>query len=166
MAKNEMKENQYYEIIEMRLRDLLKNRSKNFHLEITAKKKFSNKLKSKITQHGAKDIIFYFLKQAAPDISGFIKDNTSSYFIVVEVKNEIIKLDDIYQTKKYADLFGAEYALLISVKEIPEEIKRLSKVVPALLSLSNWRQKFVLVHFNYENGELMDWHPENPFTVG
>ena len=44
--------------------------------------------------------------------------------MVVEVKNEVIKLEDIYQTKKYADLFDAKYALLISPEEIPEELIR------------------------------------------
>ena len=163
MVKKEMKESQYYEKIKVVLQDLLKDKFKEIHLEITAQKKFSNILKSEITKHGHRDIIFRFLKEAAPDITGFIKDDSSSSFIVVEVKKEIIKLDNIYQTKKYADLFDAKYALLISIKEIPDEIKRLSKVIPALLSLNNWRKRFVLIHFNYENKELIDWYPENPF---
>ncbi len=158
-----MKESQYYEKIKAVLQYFLKDKFKEIHLEITAQKKFSNILKSEITKHGNRDIIFRFLKEAAPDITGFIKDDFSSSFIVVEVKNEIIKLDNIYQTKKYADLFDAKYALLISIKEISEEIKRLSKVIPALLSLNNWMKRFVLVHFNYENKELIDWYPENPF---
>ena len=163
MAKEEMKESQYYESIKVVLQYLLKDKFKEIHLEITAQKKYSNILKSEITKHGYRDIIFRFLKEAAPDITGFIKDDFSSSFIVVEVKNEIIKLDNIYQIKKYADLFDAKYALLISIKEIPEEIKRLAKVIPALLSLNNWMKKIVLVHFNYENKELIDWYPENPF---
>lgn len=122
-------EREYHEIVKTKLEELLRTKFDNFHLEITADKKFSNKLKAEISPHGYRDIIFHFLKHAAPDITGFIKGGHSSDFIVVEIKREAIKLDDIYQTRKYAELFNAKYALLISAKEIPEEIKRLSKVV-------------------------------------
>jgi hypothetical protein len=63
-----------------------------------ADKKFSNKLKAEIRDY--RHIIFYFLKEVAPDITGFIKKDYSSDFIVIEVKAEAVKLDHIYQTRK------------------------------------------------------------------
>ncbi len=126
-------------------------------------KKFSNTLKAEISPRGYRDIIFHFLKDAAPDITGVIKEEYSSAFIAVEVKNDEIKLDDIYQTKRYAELFDAKYPLLISTKEIPEEIKRLSKVVHKLLSGGYAYEKIILVHFDPATENFVDWFEKSPF---
>jgi len=117
----------YYPLIKTNLEDLLEARTTNFYLEITANKKFSDKLKAEIRE--GRDIVFQFLKEASPDITGFIKDKYSSDFIVVEFKREKIKLDDIYQTKKYRELFDAKFTFLISSEPIPTEIKRLDKAL-------------------------------------
>ena len=106
--------------------------------------------------------MFYFLKDVAPDITGFIEEDVLTKFIVVEIKNEPIKLDHIYQVRKYAELFEARYGLLVSTKEIPEEIKRLSKVVHSLLSLPAY-ETLTLVKFNEETREFDEWFPKNPF---
>ena len=108
------KEKEYYEAIKTNLEQLLAARSVPFHLEITADKKFSNELKAHIEPN--RDIIFHFLKEAAPDITGFIKKSHFPDFIVVEVKKETIKLDDIYQAKKYQDLFNAKFTFLVSLQ--------------------------------------------------
>jgi hypothetical protein len=132
------------------------------HLEITANKRFSNKLKAQIPSN--RDLIFHFLKEAAPDITGFIAVPYTAYFLVVEFKNEQLKLDDIYQTRKYAELFDARYALLVGTEEIPEEIKRLCKVVPFLLTRPNSYKPVTLVRYDETTNSLVDWYPENPFA--
>lgn len=155
------KEKEYYEAIKTKLEQLLAVRSIPFHLEITADKKFSNELKAHIEPN--RDIIFRFLKEAAPDITGFIKRSYSSDFIVVEVKKETIKLDDIYQAKKYQDLFNAKFTFLVSLQPISEEIKRLHKVAFSLLSGPSYHYTFNLAHFNERTNEIVEWYPENPF---
>jgi len=155
------KEREYYPVIKAQLEDLLKTKITNFHLEITADKKFTNKLKAVIRPD--RDIIFQFLKEASPDITGFIKGEYSADFVVVEFKREKIKLEDIYQTRKYKELFPAKLAFLVSLQPIPEEIKRLHKVTYALLGTGSSYEAFVLVYFNEENGEMGEWYPENPF---
>lgn len=153
-------EREAYPHIKNWLEEQLKTRFTDFHLEITADRKFSNTLKQQIDRN--RDLIFNFLKEAAPDITGFVKGDYSREFIVVEIKNKPIKLDDIYQTRKYAELFDARYALLVSTEEIPEEIIRLSKVVfPYLLSLPAYKQ-LTLVHFG-DNAKNIVWFPDNPF---
>lgn len=154
-------EQEYYPLIKTKLDELLNTKTTNFHLEITANKKFSDKLKAGIRE--GRDIVFQFLKEASPDITGFIKNKYSSDFIVVEFKRERIKLDDIYQARKYRDLFGAKFAFLVSLGSVPEEIKRLHKVIYPLLSSAGTYEAFVLVHFNEESGEFKEWYPENPF---
>ena len=58
-----------------------------------------------------------------PDLTGYIivekpHPSISKRVIVVEVKDSSPSLEDIYQTKKYADLFSAEYAFLISTERL------------------------------------------------
>ncbi|HJH28043.1 MAG TPA: hypothetical protein C5S37_15065 [Methanophagales archaeon] len=160
-GENRKKEKEYYETIKTRLEELLRGRGVNFHLEITANKRFSNRLKAEINRN--RDIIFNFLREAAPDITGFIKKEYSSDFIVVEIKARTIKLDDIYQTRKYAQLFDAKYALLISTQEIPEEIKRLAKVIHSLLSSGYGYERINLARFDTEKEKLSEWFEKNPF---
>lgn len=156
------KEKEYYEIIKIKLEELFKSKFESFHLEITADKEFSNKLKAEIEKN--KEIIFKFLKEFRPDITGFVKENGSSYFVVVEIKDEVIKLDHIYQIRKYAELLGAKYTLLISTFEIPDEIKRLDKVIyPHLLTGGYAYERIIIVHFNTKTQQFVEWYEKNQF---
>jgi hypothetical protein len=82
-------------------------------------------------------------------------------FIVVEVKTTPIKLDDIYQVRKYAELFDARHALLLSTSEIPEKITRLSRVVFLLLALPAYKQA-TLARFA-DDGRASTCFPDCPF---
>ncbi len=154
-------EKEYYPLIKTKIGKLMKAKVSNVYLEITAEKKFSNKLKNEIRPE--RNIIFNFLKDIAPDITGFVKD--SSDFIVIELKKERIKLDNIYQTKKYRELFNAKFTFLISLEPIPVEIKRLDKAMNNQLLQSGlpWSFAFVLVQFDRQQGKFVGWYPENPF---
>ncbi|MCP4256896.1 MAG: hypothetical protein GY774_05125 [Planctomycetes bacterium] len=156
-------EKEYYSEIKAKLVDLLKTKTTNFHLEITANKKFSDKLTAEIRE--GSDIIFRFLKEASPDITGFIKNKYSSEFIVVEFKKEKIKLDNIYQTKKYRELFNAKFTFLISLKPIPTEIIRLDKAMNNQLLMAglHWAYAFILVEYDKKENKFVRWYPKNPF---
>jgi len=153
-------EYKYYEPVRAKLEEILRTGFPDVYLEITANKKISNRLKAKIGKE--KNIIFFFLGAAAPDITGYVRREKYllSDFLVVEVKAGKIKLDDVYQARKYAEMFNARYALLVSTEEIPEEIKRLSDVDP-LLRLST-DGSVTLVRFD-KCGKFTEWFPENPF---
>lgn len=160
-----MREKDYYEPVKKEFERLFKGKA---HLEITANKRYSNKLKAAF--HEEREIIFKFLKEAVPDILGFIKPTmlaeffeTASDFVIIEIKSEILKLDDIYQARKYAELFNAQHAFLVSTEEIPDELKRLSKVVPSLLSLPT--SKLILGQFDEKTNRVVDWFKENPFDM-
>jgi hypothetical protein len=158
--KSTKKEKDYYPALKGLLEELLKLRFGEFHLEITATKKFSNRLKAEIPEH--RNLIFRFLNEAPPDITGFVREQYTTTFFVAEFKKEILRLDDIYQTRKYAELFGAKYALLITTEEIPEELKRLSKIFHPLLSLPGY-ERMNFVQFDEQKGQFVDWFEENPF---
>jgi len=154
------KEEEYYPLIKSKFEELFGSKVSDYYLEITANKTFSNKLKKEIPDY--KHLIFYFLDQVAPDITGFIKRTYGTEFIIIEVKDEIIKLDHIYQVRKYAELFDARFAFLVSTYEIPEEIKKLSKIVHSLLSLPAYKQ-LIFVQFDRNTNQFIDWFEENPF---
>src|SRR6266446_10284726 len=146
-----------YESVKVWLERLLEQKYASVRLEVTAYKQFSNVLQSQIDPY--RELVFAFLKEAAPDITGFVKKDSSSLreFVVVEVKTGPIKLDDIYQVRKYAELFDARNALLLSTSEIPEKIIRLSRIVYSLLALPAYKQ-MTLVRFA-EDGGATTWFP-------
>lgn len=156
------KEEEYYNVIKEELAELFKEKGVSIYLEITARGKFSNRLKSKIPS--GREMIFLFLKKAVPDITGFVEDCSLPGFVVVEVKRDKIELDDIYQLKKYADLFDTKFAFLVSLKSIPEEIRRLSRTVYNLLSRPSIYQAFVLSKFDEQSNNFVEWFEKNPFS--
>lgn len=169
--KKYKKEKEYYELIKENIEKIFKKKVNEIYLEITANKRFSERLKNEIPR--GREIIFSFLKEAPPDIAGFVKKDYSSDFIVIEVKPEKIKLNDIYQLRKYRDLFDAKFAFLISLKPIPAEVKRLCELELTILSQPNWSHpKLTLLNFDEKRLQHLisgpedlfkDWFPENPF---
>src|SRR5215472_2957992 len=151
-----------YESVKVWLERLLEEKYASVRLEVAAYKQFSNVLQSQIDPH--RELIFAFLNEAAPDITGFVKKDSQSLreFVVVEVKTTPIKLEDIYQVRKYAELFDARNALLLSTSEIPEKIIRLSRVVPSLLTLQGGYGRVNLVRFE-ETGNRVTWSSDCPF---
>ena len=91
------------------------------HLEITAKKSFSNKLKKAFD-----DVALYMItvERFFPDITGFVKTKYSTDIITVEVKPKKPMIKHIFQTKDYAQIFDAKYAIIVAPKAISEERRR------------------------------------------
>ena len=138
---NTKAEKDYYQPVLDRLKILLKEKMSNFHLEITAEG-FSRKLKAEVRE----DIIWHFLqkREARPDITGFVKGQYWSDFIVVEVK----------------------IAILISPQPIPGKIKQLEKARPSLLLTPSHLQTVVLARFDKDTNKFVEWYKENPFEKG
>jgi len=163
-------EKEYYAKIKSKLEELFKTRYQDVHFEVTADGNFSNRLKSRVSRH--RDIIFVFLKGgASPDITGFVNGlkeelrtrySIHESFVVIEFKKDAIKLDDIYQTRKYAELLEARYAFLVSLEPIPEEIKRLSQTAFTLLALPI-HETLTLTRFDDKSGNLTEFYPREPF---
>jgi len=172
-----MTEKQLYEMVSESLRQRFVAKNYRCHLEVTAYGKFSELLKQAV-EH---DIIFSFLKSKrdCPDVTGYVerhlrKDDVPPVrrnvlplvgydFVTIEIKKEKIKLEHIYQAKRYADLFKAKYGFLLTTELIPEEIKRLS-YVSAILSISQGTLKIAQV--DVVDGGIFDntWFPDNPFV--
>ena len=151
-------ERNLYGPVKSALEVLIRGKFGNCYLEITADG-FSDAIKRHVPQH--REIIFKFLENARPDLTGFIEGEYNiTNFVVAEVKGERLKPQHIYQTRMYADLLGAKYAVLISTSQIAEELKRLCRVIPALYFPSG---TLALTRFDAQSGALTDWHERNPF---
>ena len=153
-----VKESQIYPLILKELESKFKQKG-SYHLELTSSGQFSDKLKREVHH----DIVFSFLKQASPDITGFLKSFFGPDFITVEIKKRRIALKDIYQAKRYADLFISKYGFLLSSKPIPEEIKRLCNTINILNKAEGGTIR--MAQYNEETGKILDhtWFPANQF---
>jgi hypothetical protein len=97
------------------------SQEENPYLEIVGdKRRFSEMLKREFD-----DTTLHMIKNEGifPDIVGYVrkKPANSKEIIVVEIKDEPIKLRHIEQARFYQDIFNASFGLLISSKGIPEE---------------------------------------------
>jgi len=111
-----------------------------------------------------RDIAFSFFDGAKPDLTGYVDHGTQKEIFVVEVKDAPLELKDIYQAKRYKELLGARYGFIISSQRIPEKLKRLCSITPAILnSFGDYEAFLVLAHF--ADGKLFDWFPENFFET-
>lgn len=161
-ARVVMAEADFYEPIKKGLEELLASKGKSFYLEVTAARRLSEKLKGKLPQ--GREIVFTFLKKR-PDLLGFVEGQYSSNFITVEVKEQVKKLDDIYQAKLYKEVFDARYGFLITTAPIPEEMKRLFNCTFSILhsSADSIYGFLVIGHFDQTKGQFVDWYEKNPF---
>jgi len=85
------------------------------------------------------DYVVLILKteKQLPDLLGFVSikkgERTSRRRIVVEVKAGELRLEDIYQVKRYAEILKAKYAFLIADARFDEARRRFLKNTPAIL---------------------------------
>jgi hypothetical protein len=81
------------------------------------------------------EILFLVDKEFRPDIMGVLRlptqQITQQQLVTVEVKNRV-DLRAWFQAKNYGDLYDAKIALLVSPAPMPEKIRRLIEVHPAL----------------------------------
>jgi len=156
-----MAEKDFYEPIRQCLETLFRRVGKTVYSEIGASRGFSERAKRAIPPE--RSIVFAFLRHR-PDLLILIAEPYRPNLVTVEIKEEIRKLEDIYQAKLYKEVLGAKHGLLITLSPLREELKRLCKITPNILgSKADWRQFFVIGHFDKTSGKLTDWFPENPF---
>lgn len=117
------------------------------YLEKTADKRFSNRLKRQFS----KDTLYINRVEGFfPDLTGFVKTQSTVDLITVEVKATSPTIKNIFQAKQQAEIFEAKYALIISPKVIPEEKRRFVKDRSSILNYSYNRQ-LVIAQFNTQS---------------
>jgi hypothetical protein len=108
-------------------------REKSCYLEISATdRQMGENVKRVLADY---DLFASVVERFIPDITGYILEaNQSKSLIVVEVKPSPPRMKDIFQTKEYAEIFGAKYAFLISPHMVQEEVRRILKMKGELLT--------------------------------
>ena len=94
------------------------------YLENTSRK-FSEKLKNQLDDY---PLFILSVEKMSPDVTGYVIPKgmgvrKSKDIIVAEIKIKPT-LKDIYQTKRYAEILNASYALLISPNKLSPERRR------------------------------------------
>lgn len=143
------------------------------HFEITSNRTPSDTMKnvlqlSEVLYLGKFEKVF-------PDIMGYYitevqKKPTEALptlipsIVVVEVKPRRIKVSDIYQIKKYAELFHAKDALLVSTEEMIIEVKKYLEHREDLLLFSRGETKIRIGRFNSQTNDFDPfWFPLTMF---
>ncbi len=156
-----MAEKDSYEPIRRCLDALFRSVGKTVYSEIGASTGFSERAKRAIPPE--RNIVFAFLRHR-PDFLILIGEPYRPNLVTVEIKDDIQKLEDIYQAKLYKEVFDAKYGFLITLRSIREELKRLCTITPnTLASFVHYLQFFVIGQFDKASGQVTDWFPENPF---
>jgi len=119
------------------------------------------------------DLAFFYIEKDKnlPDLIGYFEvERGRKNIIIVEIKKKIHKIDFIYQTKKYAELFDAKYALLISFEKPQDRVKRLLLAKQAIYTYGNNKQILIATFdkssssFEVDNDLYGGMTPE-PFRV-
>lgn len=134
--------------------------SADCYLEITAERRLGEKIKRVLADY---DLFANVVERFIPDITGYFSDQAQHRAIVVgEVKAGSPRLKDIFQTKEYAEIFGAEYAFLISPEEVSEEIKRILTKKPQILSHSAGYLQVRIGLLDADKKMITTWFPDPP----
>lgn len=155
-------EAQFYEPTKEALTKLFK-RKKYCHLEITADRQLSETIKQVLSDY---NLFANIVERFIPDITGYVEEDESKHLIVVEVKPGPPRLKDIFQTKEYAEIFGAKHAFLVSPKLPQEEIRRILSMKGEILSHSVGTGRVSIGHLNRgiqaSEWQIETWYPDTP----
>lgn len=101
-----------------------------------------------------------------PDITGYvIRSEHDKPVVVVEVKAGPPTLRDIFQTKQYAEIFGAKYAFLMSPEDVQEEISRIAKMKSMILSHSAGSERVFVGRLDVERTSIVQWYTDAPYLM-
>ena len=117
------------------------------------------------------DEILFLLgkREFRPDILGKVRHPIGSrafyyfdFFISAEIKTSPPTLDDVFQAKKYGEIYGCAISLLVSTDRPEERLLRFLKKKSTLLLLPMSGYHVYLCRFSVERDTIDWWFPEAP----
>lgn len=122
------------------------------YIEVTSRK-IGDTIKRRLD-----DNFLFFLnaEKIFPDLTGYVIENGACNRIVVEIKNERIKIRDIYQTKMYGELFNSTYSYLISSEPLSEEMRRFLRLNPYIISYSAGYRKIKIAQVDIDKNDILE----------
>lgn len=157
-----MAEKDFYKPITEQLGGLLSGVVTSYWLEVVATQGLTERAKQAVP--AGREIVFSFMRDR-PDIIGIVDGQFSKHLLVAEVKEGSPTLENIYQIKRYKEVFDARYAFLITIGPIREELKRLCRQTSTILSSAgdDAYRFLVLAQFHPGARRFVDWVDGNPF---
>lgn len=161
----EEREGRFYPGIRNALQSYFCSGSVNCLFEVTAEG-ISDKLQGELG-----DEILFLLRsrELRPDILGHVEHPVGSkafyfheFFVAAEVKEGSPTINDLFQAKKYGEIYEAAVTLLVSNEKPEERVVRLLKRRPVLLHLPMSMHSVYLCKFSEKNGTIDWWYPEPP----
>ena len=161
-------EKEFYELVRRNLEEYFCKRAEECFFEITAEK-----VGDKIMEKLSDEVLFLIgSKELRPDIMGYVKVPIglglflhSEFKVAVEVKNGKPTVNDIFQAKKYGELYNAAISILISTDKPEERVLRLLERRKELLSYYYGYYHLYLARFSKEEKKIVWWYPEEPRKV-
>jgi hypothetical protein len=122
-------------------------------------------------QSRLRDEILFLLgsRELRPDILGQVEYPIEShafyyhsFFVAAEVKDGIPTIHDLFQAKKYGEIYEAAVTLLVSTQRPEERLLRLLKRNSVLLHLPMSMFSAYVCRFSAKDERIDSWFPEQP----
>jgi len=126
---------------------------------------------SDVLQGKLQDEVLFLLgsRELRPDILGHVEHPIESkafyyhsFFVTAEVKDGTPTVNDLFQAKKYGEIYEAAISLLVSTQKPEERLLRLLKRKSVLLHLPMSMFSAYLCRFLAKDGTIDWWFPEHP----
>ena len=108
-------------------------------------------------------------KEFRPDIMGYVKTPPrsnifyfSEFLTVVEVKSTKPSVRDLFQVKKYGELYNALISILVSIRKPEPRFLALLEKRPTLLQLPISGAQVYITRFSTEKNYFDWWRPRPP----
>src|SRR2546427_8678530 len=160
-------ESQFYEPTKEALNHFLT--AKDCPSEVTAARPPSEDIKQVLTDY---NLFANIVERFIPDLTGYIEEGRTESLTVVKTKSLIVvevkpgppRLKDIFQTKEYAEIFGAKHAFLISPHPPQEEIKRILGKKSEILSHTANSGRVFIGHLSEHHQTMEEFLQRKPDT--
>lgn len=157
-------ESKLYPLVRIALESYFRLGSEQCLFEVTAEG-VSDELQEKLP-----DEILFLLRsrELRPDVLGYVEYPTeskafyyNSFFVTAEVKDGVPTINDLFQAKKYGEIYGAAISLLVSTLKPEVRLLRLLKRKSILLHLPMSMYSAYLCTVSTKDN-VIDWFPEEP----
>ena len=136
------------------------------HLENTSKKRFSEELKEQLDDYS---LFILRVESMSPDLTGYLNKKEGyrgeKCVIVVEIKRDRPTLKDIYQTKRYAEILQATYALLIAPKKLSTERRKFLIKRKQEITQFSTNKQVLIGQLKYEKNLLHTYPNVFPYSI-
>lgn len=163
--ESEEKEKRLYSGVRAALQSYFCPGSVDCVFEVTAEG-VSDELQGKLP-----DEVLFLLgsRELRPDILGRVKHPVgskafyyNSFFVTAEVKDGTPTVNDLFQAKKYGEIYEAAISLLVSTQKPEERLLRLLKRKSVLLMLPMSMFSTYLCRFSPKDETIDWWFPQQP----